>query len=341
MTTAIERNTAAEPDARGIWQLGIAFFSRKTILTAAEMGVFTLCAQRTWTGDELRQRLELHPRGARDFLDALVALGMLERDGGGYRSSAVAAQFLDPEQPSYLGRFLRMADARWDRLAEGLRTGEPQNGTRHSAAMFTEQYRDTGTWRMYMVGMDYLNAPLAARLAERFDWSTVESFVDVGGARGNIAARLVKAHPHLRGAVFDLPPVREVFDEHMAQQGLSGKLTFHQGDFFNDPLPAADVLMFGHVLHDWPEAERRTLVARAGQALRPGGTLLIYDPMIDDDRREKASSLLVSLNMLLATPGGSEYTTAECGQWLSAAGFAEVRSVALDDHDTLVVARKS
>src|SRR5262249_34462867 len=153
---------------------------------------------------------------------------------------------------------------------------------------------------------------------------------DAGGARGNIAARLCTAHPHLTGAVFDLSPVQKVFDEHMTEQGLNGRITFHAGDFFADRLPTADVLMFGHVLHDWPEAERRTLVSRTSEALGPGGTLLIYDPMIDDDRRAKASSLLVSLNMLLATPGGSEYTVADCRTWLESAGFTEIDSVPLD-----------
>jgi hypothetical protein len=191
-----------------------------------------------------------------------------------------------------------------------------------------------------MVGMDYLNAPVGPHLAKSFDWSRVESFVDVGGARGNIAATLVREYPHLTGGVFDLAPVRAVFDEHVAALDLAGRLTFHPGNVFDDDLPAADVLLFGHVLHDWGVAERRALIGRAFAALPPGGQVLIYDPMIDDDRRTKASSLLVSLNMLLATPGGSEYTAADCGAWLREAGFADVDSSPLNDHDTLVVARK-
>ncbi len=339
MTSTAHPTTETEPSAAGIWQLGIAFFSRKTILTAAELGVFSTCATEALTLKELSQRLDLHPRGAADFLDALVALGMLTREDGRYRASAVAQRFLDPGQPSYLGRFLRMADARWERLVEGLRTGEAQNGTRDRDTMFTDQYHDTNAWRSYMVGMDYLNAPIGPRLATTFDWGAVTSFVDVGGARGNIASQLVRAHPHLKGAVFDLPPVAPVFEEHIADLGLTGQISFHGGNFFTDPLPSADVVMFGHVLHDWGVKERQALLANAFRSLPPGGIVAVYDPMIDDDRRVKASSLLVSLNMLLATPGGSEYTSAECGSWMTQAGFADPTAIPLDGNDMLVTAR--
>jgi ubiquinone/menaquinone biosynthesis C-methylase UbiE len=191
-----------------------------------------------------------------------------------------------------------------------------------------------------MVGMDYLTAPLSAKLAKAFDWSRVRSFVDVGGGRGTVAATVAAAHPHLQGGVFDLPPVRPVFEEHVAGTDLGERISFHGGNFFTDNLPSVDVLMFGHVLHDWGVAERRALLAAAFRALPPGGRVLIYDPMIDDDRSHRASSLLVSLNMLLATPGGSEYTAAECFEWLAQAGFGEPDVVALDDHDSLVTARK-
>lgn len=339
MTLTTSQPTAAGP--ADIWRLGISNFARHTVLAAAELGLFGLCDDEALTAEEIRARLDLHPRGTADFLDALVALDTLSRVNGRYQATPTASQFLDQRKPSYLGRFLRMADTRWARLVEGLRTGEPQNGTRDTSAMFTEQYRDdTATWRAYMVGMDYLTAPLSAKLADAFDWSRVRSFVDLGGGRGTVAATIAAAHPHLHGAVFDLPPVRPVFEEHLGGTGLGGRISFHGGNFFRDDLPKADALVFGHVLHDWAEAERKQLVESAFRALPPGGHVLIYDPMIDDDRSHRASSLLVSLNMLLATPGGGEYTAAECFEWLSGAGFAELHVVALDDHDSLVTARK-
>ncbi|MFF5212007.1 methyltransferase [Streptosporangium sp. NPDC000396] len=337
MTTQLPAEVvSAEP----LWRLGTAYFSRKTILTAAELGVFTTLSGNPATADDLAKRLELHPRGARDFLDALVALGTLTREDGLYQNTPLAEHYLNADRASYVGAFLTSADARWNLLVEALRTGDPQNRWGSGPAMFTEQYRTTAAWRNFTAGMDYLNGMIGPVLAEAFDWSSVDSVVDVGGARGNLAAAILSRNPHLTVGVQDLPGVEPVFHEHMAQLQLTGKITFYPGDFFEDPMPSAQALVMSHVLHDWGVAERRKLVAGAFQALPPGGVLLICDPMIDDDRKGPAGALLTSLNMLMVTPHGSEYTPGECRSWLTEAGFVDISASSLGAHNTLVVARR-
>jgi hypothetical protein len=338
--TVSETTPAAEVSAEPLWRLGTAFFARKVILIAAEMGLFTALADGPLTETELRERLDLHPRASRDFFDTLVALGMLDRDGSGYGNTPTAGHFLDQRQPSYVGAFLTMADARWDRLPEALRSGEPLNRWGAGAGMFTEQYRTTPAWRNFTAGMDYLNGLIGPALARTYDWSDVVDVVDVGGARGNLIAAILRDHPAVKAAVYDLPGVEPVFAEHMASLGLDDRVTFHAGNFFEDPMPSAGVLIFSHVLHDWGVEERRQLVGKAFEALPPGGALLVIDPMIDDDRRGTETALLTSLNMLMVTPHGSEYTASECREWLREAGFAEVRSFALGTHNTLLEARK-
>ncbi|WP_066941489.1 methyltransferase [Microtetraspora fusca] len=340
MTTHLHHPPAEAVSAEPLWRLGTAYFSRKTILTAAELGVFTSLSERPATAEELGARLGLHPRGTRDFLDALVALDMLEREGGVYRNTPIAEHYLNEDRPSYVGAFLSNADARWNRLIDALRSGEPQNRWGSGPEMFTEQYRTTAAWRNFTAGMDYLNGMIGPALAEAFDWSSVDSVVDVGGARGNLVAAILRRHPDLTVGVQDLPGVEPVFHEHMEQLGLTGKVTFHAGNFFEDPMPSAQALVMSHVLHDWGVPERRRLVASAFEALPPGGVLLICDPMIDEDRRGSAGALLTSLNMLMVTPHGSEYTTAECRTWLTEAGFAEITSSSLGAHNTLIVARR-
>ncbi|AEB44728.1 methyltransferase [Micromonospora maris] len=323
---------SAEP----LWRLGTAYFSRKVTLTAAELGVFTVLADGPLTAEQLRIRLELHPRGVPDFLDALVALDMLERDGDQYRNTPLSDHFLNEKRPSYVGAFLSAADARWDRLADALRTGEPQNRWGAGPQMFTEQYRTTAAWRNFTAGMDYLNGMIGPPVAEAFDWTSVDSVVDVGGARGNLVAALLRRHPHLKAGVFDLPGVEPVFIEHMTQLGIADRVTFHAGDFFTVPMPAADVLILSHVLHDWALQERQALVSRAFDALAPGGRLMVIDPMIDDDRRGTAGALLTSLNMLMVTPHGAEYTAAEARDWLTEAGFTGITAVPIGVHNTLL-----
>ncbi|HEX6871397.1 MAG TPA: methyltransferase, partial [Micromonosporaceae bacterium] len=172
-----------------------------------------------------------------------------------------------------------------------------------------------------------------------FPWRDYTSVVDVGGARGNLIASVARAHPHLTATVFDLPQVQPFFDEHMATLGLTGRIGFHPGSFFTDPLPNADVLVIGHVLHDWSPEQRQDLVRSAYRSVRDGGVLVVYDPMLDEDR-PSALNLVISLDMLLTTAGGAEYRPSECRQWMVDAGFTDVTSSPLGFSDTMVVGRK-
>ncbi|GHF65406.1 O-methyltransferase [Streptomyces mashuensis] len=331
----------AEVTAEPLLRMAADFYKWRTVLFAVELDLFTGLRDTPLTWEEVRDRFGVADRGARDFLDALVAVGLLEREAGRYRPAPLAARFLTSDDGAYLGRFLEQADARWARLGEGLLTGKPQNGASGEAGMFARQHRGIEAWRAYYGGMDALNGPSGAALAGAFDWASVKRVTDVGGARGNVLAQLVRAHPHLEATVFDLPPVADVFAEHMAALGMTGRIGFHAGDFFRDPLPPSDVVVFGHVLHDWDPGQRRRLAAAAFEALPPGGWALVYDTMVDEERREKAAPLLVSLNMMLCTPGGGEYTPAEGAEWFREAGFAEVEHRPLAGDDTLLIARRA
>jgi O-methyltransferase domain/Dimerisation domain len=333
---------ALTPDR--IMQLGLGFWGSKTLLSAVELGLFTELADGALAGDELQRRLGLHTRSARDFFDALVALGMLQRDDGHYRNTPETALFLNRTSPAYIGGFLEMANARlypfWGSLTEGLRTGLPQNEARTGDDFFGVLYHDPERLRQFMHAMTGLSLGDAHAIAQQFPWQNYQSFVDVGGAEGGLPVQVALAHPHLTGGVFDLPPVEPIFNDYAASFGLQDRLRFYAGDFFRDPLPAADVLVMGHVLHDWDLRQKQTLIAKAYAALPQGGALIVYDPMIDDERQQNAFALLMSLNMLIELPGGFEYTGAECAGWLREAGFRETSVVPLVGPDSMVVGIK-
>ncbi|MFE2108315.1 methyltransferase [Kitasatospora sp. NPDC059463] len=325
----------------GILRLIMAFYGSRAVISAVELDLFTVLADGPLTGPDLCRSVDLHPRAAADFLDALVALGLLEREQETYRNSPEAARFLDRRKPGYVGGYARLADANllplWSRLTEALRTGEPQVPTDTG---FFDRYSDKEAARGFLGAMDAVNSGVALRLAEAFDWSRHSSFTDLGGARGNLAATLLREHPHLDAVCFDLPEMEPFFDEHLDALGARGtpaRVRFRAGDFFSTPLPESEVFVVGHILHFLGLEQRLELLARIRRALRPGGAVLVYDRMIDDDRRGPALSLLGSLNMLLTSTGGREYTPAECRQWLLDAGFESLRTVALGGPDTLVV----
>ena len=180
----------------------------------------------------------------------------------------------------------------------------------------------------------------ATAIAKVFPWAQYRTFADVGAAQGGLMSQVALAHPHLRGVGFDLPAVQPHFEQFIGRHGLSNRVNFQAGDFFADPLPSADVLVMGHVLHDWALDQKKILIEKAYATLPPGGALIIYETIIDDDRRRNVFGLLMSLNMLIETPGGADYTAAECEEWMQQAGFKMTRSGHLVGPESMVVGIK-
>jgi ketosteroid isomerase-like protein len=342
---APDAETAEGDGCARIMQLGLGFWGAKALLSAVELGLFTELALRPLTAPALAERLGLHPRGHRDWLDALVALGMLQRHGELYSNSHEAQLLLDRESPSYLGGMLEMANNRlyrfWGFLTDALRTGEPQNEIRNGgAAFFDALYSEPARLRGFLQAMTGLSLGAARAIAAKFPWERYATFMDIGGAQGGLPVQVALAHEHLTGGNFDLPAVRPIFEEYVKSQGLGGRLHFQPGNFFLDALPAADVLVMGHILHDWNLDEKKLLLRKAYDALPEGGALIVYEALIDDERRQNAFGLLMSLNMLVETPGGFDYTGAECTAWMRAAGFRDTWVERLVGPDSMVVAIK-
>src|SRR2546430_6860772 len=177
-------------------------------------------------------------------------------------------------------------------------------------------------------------------IAAKFPWQNYKTFVDVGTAQGDLASQVALAHPHLRGTGFDLAEVGPIFEDYIRHNGIAERLKFTAGDFFNQPIPKADVVMMGHILHDWDLAQKKMLIAKAYQALPAGGAFIVYESIIDDDRRQNAFGLLMSLNMLIETVGGFDYTGADCAGWMRAVGFRETYVEHLVGNDSMVVGIK-
>lgn len=332
------------PTPDQIMQLGLGFWGSKTLLSAVELGVFTELARGPGDAEALRKRLDLHPRSARDFFDALVALGMLNREGDQYSNTPETDLYLDRNKSSYLAGMLEMANARlygfWGSLTEGLRTGAPQNEAKEGGNFFEAIYGDPAKLEGFLGAMTALSMGANQAIAQHFPWSDYKTFIDIGGAEGGLAVQVALANEHITGGAFDLPVAAPLFDKYVESFGLSDRLQFYGGNFFEDSIPKADVLAMGHVLHDWNLNEKRMLIAKAHKALPEGGALIIFESLIDDDRRENAFGLLMSLNMLIETPGGFDYTGADCRGWLEEAGFRESRVEHLVGPDSMVVGIK-
>ncbi|NIP98044.1 MAG: methyltransferase [Akkermansiaceae bacterium] len=339
----------AEPTPSTILQTGFSFWSSKVLLTAVEMGVFSTLAGRGLTGAQLGAELGLHPRGIADFFDALVAMKVLERDGDGaeahYRNTPESAQFLDEASPRYIGGILVMLNARlfkfWHDLPEALRTGKPQNETKHGQkGIFEELYADQPRLEQFMGAMTGLSRINFEAFAERFDFSGYRTLCDAGGATGLLCVEVVKRHPHVAATTFDLPEVEPIARRAVAAAGLEGRVSIASGDFFKDPLPKADVITMGMILHDWNLEKKKHLIRAAYDALPEGGAFVVIEALIDDARRENVFGLLMSLNMLIEFGDAFDYSSADFRGWCREAGFRRFETIALTDVHGAAVAYK-
>jgi hypothetical protein len=330
-------------------ETAFGFWNSKVLLTAVEIGVFTKLAGRRLTGAELGSELQLHPRAVADFFDALVSMKFLEREGDGpqakYFNTPEGSLFLDQASPRYIGGILTMLNARlfkfWNDLPDALRTGRPQNEIKHGQkGMFEELYSDLPRLEQFMGAMTGLSRINFEAFANKFDFSRFQSLCDIGGATGLLSIEVAKRHPHLQCTSFDLPEVAPIAKKHIGAAGLSARINAASGDFFKDPLPKADLITMGMILHDWNLEKKMHLIRSAYEALPPGGALVAIEALIDDARRENTQGLLMSLNMLIEFGDAFDYSGADFKKWCGEVGFKRFEVIHLAGPSSAAVAYK-
>jgi precorrin-6B methylase 2 len=338
-STVDTATTGATPNPEHILQIGFGFWASKTLLSAVKLELFSLLADTGMTAGQIAQAISLHDRSRDDFLDALVSLGLLMRDGNGpaaiYRNTPDTALFLARQSPAYLGGMLEMANDRlygfWDGLTEALQTGKPQNEIKSGApGLFEGIYSDPAKLEGFLNAMQGIQLGAFSALCASLDLSRYHTFCDIGGANGTLSTMIAKANPHLRGVTFDLEPVTPVAQANLERHGVHDRVSAVTGDFFTDEFPTADVYFMGNILHDWSEAQKLELITKAYEALPSGGILVAIENVIDDERRANSFGLLMSLNMLIELHDGFDYTGSQFDHWAHTAGFTrtEIRPLA-------------
>jgi hypothetical protein len=319
-------------------EVGMAFWPAKVLLSGVKLGVFTELGEGPKTGAELRDALGLHPRSTPDLFDTLVALRFLERDGEGvaarYRNTEETGMFLDRGSPAFVGGFLEMANDRlypfWGDLEEALKTGTAQNETKHGGkGVFEELYSQPERLEQFMDAMAGISAGNFKAFAEKFDFSKYKTLTDVGGATGLLSMLVATENPHMSCVSTDLPAATEIASRKIADAGLAERVKAEPIDFFSDPIPSADVVTMGMILHDWNLEKKMMLIRKAYDALPEGGAFVVVENIIDDARRENAFGLMMSLNMLIEFGDAFDFTGADFDGWCREAGFKRTEVIHL------------
>ena len=336
-------------DPSRILEVGLGFWQSRTLLSAVELGVFTLLGKEKKSGEEIRTELGLHIRGTWDFLDALVAMKFLERERDGedakYLNNDLSAMYLDKNSPDYIGGILEMASTRlyhyWGDLTEGLKTGKPQSESKHGLEpIFDILYKDEEKLEQFMRAMTGLSAINFESFANKFDFSNYSTMCDVGGATGQLSILVAKANPHMNCISFDLPPVEPIAKRVIDEAGVSNKVTTAVGDFFKDRLPNAEVITMGMILHDWNLDNKMHLIRAAYNALPDGGAFVAIENIIDDKRRENVFGLMMSLNMLIEFGEAFDFTGADFTKWCKEVGFKKTEVLPLGGPASAAIAYK-
>ena len=332
-----------------ILQIGFGYWASKTLLSAVELGLFSHLAGGPQTGAEVQSALGLHPRATFDFLDTLLALGLVEREGSGqsgrYANTPATARFLVKTSPQYVGGVLEMANARlyrfWADLTPALKTGLPQNEMKSTGkSMFEALYADPARLEQFMNAMSGISMGNFTAFAERFDFSKFSTLADIGGATGQLSCIVAERHPYLRCVTCDLPEVQPIAERHIVARNLAGRVTAQKIDFFADEFPKADIITMGMILHDWNLEKKKMLIAKAYRALPAGGAFVAIENIIDDERRQNAFSLRMSLNMLIEFGDAFDFTCAQFSEWCHEAGFTRCEVIPLAGPCSAAVAYK-
>ena len=344
-------NNVNHPTPENIMKIGTGFWASKILLSAVKFQIFTSLAEKTsMSAMDVKTHLGLKctDRHVYDYLDALTTFGFLNREGlletARYSNHEDTDFFLDRKKPSYIGGMLEMLNNRlykfWGSLEEGLLTGMPQNEAKSGGDLFEVLYSDADRLREFIHAMSGVQMGNFMAFAQGFDFSNFKTLVDVGGSGAMLSLMVAKHQTHMSCVSWDLPAVAPIANENILKFQLQDRVTTAKGDFFKDSLPTADILVMGNILHDWDEETKLMLMKKAYDALPAGGVFVAIEGIIDDERNKNIFGMMMSINMLIETGKGFDYTFADFNKWSKEVGFSSTKIIQLAGPSSAAIAFK-
>jgi hypothetical protein len=350
----MEQPANNQPSPAKIMQIGMGFWASKALLAAVQFKLFTRLAGGALQAREIKEQLSLGctDRHIYDWLDTLVSLGLLKREGlletARYSNTPDTEMFLDRNRPSYIGGILEMGNNRlygfWGSLEEALQTGRQQNegkdAKENNMNFFSDLYKDPVKLSEFMDAMSGIQLGNFMALTKKFDFSPYQTLADVGGADGLLSMMICRAYPQIHCTSFDLPPVEPLAKKRVEQMKMSDRITVQSGDFLHDALPQAQVITMGNIIHGMNEETKQQLIDKVYATLPSNGVFITIENIIDNDRRENTFGMLMSLNMLIENGDAFDYTPADFARWTKAAGFKRTEIIPLAGPTSAAVAYK-
>ena len=312
------RTAALTP--KSIMELATAFQRSRPLLTAFELGLFTTLTADARTSEQTADALGAHPRATDRLMNALVALGLLEKRDGRFSNTPLAEAYLVKGRPEYmagLGHTSHLWNT-WSQLTEVVRSGEP-------ATVAGVNDRGDDWLRPFIAAMHFRAKQGASEVVRLLDLDGVSRLLDLGGGSGAYAMAFARAGRGIAAVVFDLPNVVPLAKMYIAQEGLAAEVTTATGDYLSTPLGGGyDMVFMSAVVHSNSADDNRLLMRKCAAALNPGGQIVVQDFLVSEARDGPLLPTLFALNMLVGTPEGDTYTESEVRSWMTQAGCRSV-----------------
>ena len=301
--------------------MGTMLLSR-AVMAGVHFSVFDRLATGAKTAVELAKEAAADKHGMELLLDALVACGYLEEDGGGYRNAPLAARWLLSEATPTLANFVRFNYDQWEwvsRLEDFIQSGSAQD--------IHEKLDQPQMWRNYMLGLRDFASLSADELVGTLPVRVPRSLLDVGGGHAYYSIALCHRHPALRVTVVDLEPAARIGQELVAQAGLSNRIEFRTGDLARTPLGENhDLAFLFNVVHHLEEETCRATLRRLYASLAPGGTLVVSEPFREEEKKKHKDQLGSLLALFFGvTSARQTYTFTQVADWARQAGFQQIK----------------
>jgi acetylserotonin N-methyltransferase len=323
----------SKPNPAPILELIDAFRKSKTMFTAVTLGIFDFLEHGAQEVAALAAATHTQREPLERLLEACVGLGLLERYGKAFVNAEISKAYLVRSSPFTLAGYIKYSDEAlypmWGNLSSAIREGThrwQQTFGLSGNALFEHFFHTEEATRTFLTGMHGFGMLSSPAVVRAFDLSRFRHLADLGGGTGHLAAAACEHYPEMRATVFDLPRVTAFAREMLAHSSASSRVDLKDGDFFRDPLPAADLYAVGRILHDWAPEKIKRLLARIAGSLPQGGGLLIAEKLMDEDRSGPLHVHMQSLNMLVCTEG-RERSLSEYRQLLLDSGFGSVEGV--------------
>jgi ubiquinone/menaquinone biosynthesis C-methylase UbiE len=325
-----ERQTRKQWTAESLGQLTRGYQAACVLIAASELDLFTRLQGTAFTAAEAASGLASDPRGTRVLLDALAALGLLEKSGECYEVPPGLGELLGEGGPgSVLGMTQHQGTClrRWARLGHTVKTG------RLPDRALTESLRgQAADYRAFIEAMDNVNRGIAQKVIDSLMPLEFKRLLDIGGASGTWTIAFLKARPEARATIFDLPQVIPQARERIGTAGLSGRVELVPGDFYRDRFPGgADLAWVSAIIHQNSREQNRALFSKVFEALEPGGRILVRDFLMESSRTAPVAGALFAVNMLAGTEAGGTYTVEEIEEDFDRVGFTKPRVLRRED----------